>query len=391
MHSEKAEGMTSGDDEIARAEEQLEKTRARREEVIRSLRFDLEALEAQAQAVGALLDSSDQTDFERLSVLRDQINEEVTELEMVLASKQHIAHSMALLDQQKTNQFRADILMRWSRPKQGDEMHEGSAAPLNYSPDAAVTPRTVLKLQGQYKDLREARQELEAQQADCDDQLEQIELEKERLHEAANAPDILDALEDLRAQLTQSKKSRLAEFQRLERAERSIMVQLGGKNSVGQDLPTAVPAYGVSESADVALLQRRTERKQGSDAASGAVLQQASELWNRLHESALETVNTGQHESLGIKDLIRLSNEQIENVMGDVQRTGLRTPATNTEHSGLFLLVHDLLIDNCKCRRRLNDYTEGLVVQVAQKLDTFKSACEASKPTTSGLPLRAEP
>ena len=41
--------------------------------------------------------------------------------------------------------------------------------------------------------------------------------------------------------------------------------------------------------------------------------------------------------------------------------------------------MYELLLDNSSCRKRLNDYTEGLLVQVAQKMDTFKAAYEASK------------
>ena len=39
-------------------------------------------------------------------------------------------------------------------------------------------------------------------------------------------------------------------------------------------------------------------------------------------------------------------------------------------------LMYDLIIDSSGCRKRLNDYTEGLLVQTAQKLDLFKAAYE---------------
>ena len=46
---------------------------------------------------------------------------------------------------------------------------------------------------------------------------------------------------------------------------------------------------------------------------------------------------------------------------------------------GRLALVYDLLMDSSSCRKRLNDYTEGLLVQTAQKMDQFKAAFEASK------------
>jgi len=42
-------------------------------------------------------------------------------------------------------------------------------------------------------------------------------------------------------------------------------------------------------------------------------------------------------------------------------------------------LLYDLLMDSCSGRKRLNDYTEGLLVQTAQKLDVFKAAFHASR------------
>ena len=37
------------------------------------------------------------------------------------------------------------------------------------------------------------------------------------------------------------------------------------------------------------------------------------------------------------------------------------------------------LTDSASCRKRLNDYTEGLLVQTAQKLDHFKAAFQAAR------------
>ena len=52
---------------------------------------------------------------------------------------------------------------------------------------------------------------------------------------------------------------------------------------------------------------------------------------------------------------------------------------TDALDGDLTSLLYDLIVDSSSCRKRLNDYTEGLLVQVSQKMDTFKAAFEASK------------
>ena len=49
------------------------------------------------------------------------------------------------------------------------------------------------------------------------------------------------------------------------------------------------------------------------------------------------------------------------------------------EPSDVTSLVLELMLDNSACRKRLNDYTEGLLVQTAHKMESFKAAYEASK------------
>lgn len=53
-----------------------------------------------------------------------------------------------------------------------------------------------------------------------------------------------------------------------------------------------------------------------------------------------------------------------------------RSEALDSELSSL---LYDLILDSCSARKRLNDYTEGLLVQTAQKLDVFKAQFQASR------------
>ncbi len=85
----------------------------------------------------------------------------------------------------------------------------------------------------------------------------------------------------------------------------------------------------------------------------------------------------GQQEALGVKDLIKLSNEQIDTVTTEVRRAASKK--RDGEPSDVLNLVLELMLDNSACRKRLNDYTEGLLVQTAHKMESFKAAYEASK------------
>ena len=96
----------------------------------------------------------------------------------------------------------------------------------------------------------------------------------------------------------------------------------------------------------------------------------------RLESSSIEKVNVGQQEALGIKDLIKLSNESIDSVTTEVRRAASKK---RDGESDVMNLVLELMLDNSACRKRLNDYTEGLLVQTAHKMDAFKAAYEASK------------
>ena len=69
---------------------------------------------------------------------------------------------------------------------------------------------------------------------------------------------------------------------------------------------------------------------------------------------------------------------QIDAIAAELRRSAAtkRADALDSEVSSL---LYDLLMDSASCRKRLNDYTEGLLVQTAQKLDVFKASYLASK------------
>merc|ERR1711871_284143 len=146
---------------------------------------------------------------------------------------------------------------------------------------------------------------------DCDDQLEQIELEKARLEEAVedDQQDIAEALDELREQLTTMKKDKLSQLQLVEQAERTLSIDLG------VSLPTENKASAESNSFvnDVDVIKRSTgSRGGGVGVEMHAFMQSISALWKKLDASSIEKLNVGQQEALGVKDLLKLSNEQID-------------------------------------------------------------------------------
>ena len=86
--------------------------------------------------------------------------------------------------------------MKWSRPgaagaSGADESGVSAVA------SGGFTPRTLAKKQAELKAAGGDRKLLISELKDCDDQLEQIEIEKGRLADAADEdPDIADALEE---------------------------------------------------------------------------------------------------------------------------------------------------------------------------------------------------
>ena len=112
------------------------------------------------------------------------------------------------------------------------------------------------------------------------------------------------------------------------------------------------------------------------DAATLTFMRGVGALWKKLESSTIEKINVGHQEDLGIKDLIKLSNEQIDSIAAELKRIASQRRSDGGELSAL---LYDLLLDAASCRKRLNDYTEGLLVQTAQKLDVFKAAYNQSR------------
>ena len=206
-------------DEIKLAEEQLEKARNRREDSLRAMTADIEALELQVNKIDAKLAiTQDEGVIAAMHALRESLKAEVGELEIIISGKQQLEESITLLNKHKTNQFRTNMLMKWSRPGAGGGEGGGGGGGEGGAGAGAVsggfTPRTTGKKQEELRTMQGEKKTLMSELKDCDDQLEQIELEKARLHEASDEdPDIAEALEELRAQLNESKREKLEELQ----------------------------------------------------------------------------------------------------------------------------------------------------------------------------------
>jgi hypothetical protein len=130
---------------------------------------------------------------------------------------------------------------------------------------------------------------------DCDDQLEQIELEKARLEEAVHDDqDITEALEELREQLSATKKERLAQLQLVEQAERALATELGvaldssGPAASGRGDSVGVGLGGTSGAGG----------GPGLDANTVAFVRSVTGLWRKLEASSIEKLNIGQQETL---------------------------------------------------------------------------------------------
>ena len=88
MHEgdDRGEEQEEEDDDLLAAEEQLDRARTRREDALRSMSADVEALELQMNKLDAKLAASpgDDATIARLHALKESIKSEVTELEVVV-------------------------------------------------------------------------------------------------------------------------------------------------------------------------------------------------------------------------------------------------------------------------------------------------------------------
>ncbi len=172
-------------DEVKLAEEQLEKARNRREDALRAMTADVEALELQVNKLDAKLSSmQDETMIAAMHALRENIKAEVGELEILISGKQQLEESMTLLNKHKTNQFRTNMLMKWSRPGAGGGGGEGDGG-AGGAAGGGFTPRTLGKKQEELRTMQGEKKTLMSELKDCDDQLEQV---RARRHPAATPP-----------------------------------------------------------------------------------------------------------------------------------------------------------------------------------------------------------
>ena len=107
------------------------------------------------------------------------------ELEIIISGKQQLEESITLLNKHKTNQFRTNMLMKWSRPGAGGGGDGGGGGVSDVGGGGAgggFTPRTLGKKQEELRTMQGEKKTLMSELKDCDDQLEQIELEKAQLH-----------------------------------------------------------------------------------------------------------------------------------------------------------------------------------------------------------------
>jgi len=370
------------------AEDQLDKARSRREDAMRAMRADIEALAVQVNKLDAKLAVAREDDSEaaRHRALRESLKGEISELEIVITGKAQLEESLALLNKHKTNDFRTSMLMKWSRPGAARGTEAGLAVG-----SGGYSPRTLSRKQAELKQLSQDKKLNMSELRDCDDQLEQIELEKARLEEAVDEDaDIMEALDELREQLNASKKEKLSQLQLVEQAEVSLAAELGV--SVDQPTDTGGVQTGGSRAANTGAMGG--SGGSGGDSMGGGVGMDSSTvsfvrtvtgLWKRLEASSIEKLNVVRlGDGLGVKELLKLSNEQIDAVAAELKRTSStkRVEALDGEVSGL---LYDLLMDSCSGRKRLNDYTEGLLVQTAQKLDVFKAAFQATRSNAKAL------
>ena len=75
-----------------------------------------------------LASMQDEATIAAMHALRESIKAEVGELEIIISGKQQLEESITLLNKHKTNQFRTNMLMKWSRPGAGGADGGGGAA-----------------------------------------------------------------------------------------------------------------------------------------------------------------------------------------------------------------------------------------------------------------------
>ena len=174
-----ADGADDEEDELFEAEDQLDKARAQREDALRAMRADVEALGLQVSKLDARLAVSS-SGGSRSTVFRRCARAlgEILELEVVITNE--AAQSLALLNKHKTNDFRTSMLMKWSRSKTGRRATASVAKARTPSAAAAARPMRPRSRMSSSSCSGDKGATLNPELRDCDDQLEQIRLEEER-------------------------------------------------------------------------------------------------------------------------------------------------------------------------------------------------------------------
>jgi len=90
-------------------------------------------------------------------------------------------------------------------------------------------------------------------------------------------------------------------------------------------------------------------------------VKQIVDLRRALAETALKVISG--EVSLGVRELLSLSNEKIDQVLQDISKV----PAQDKLHQEAL----SLLKENANLRKSLNDYAEGLLTRTLTKLDDF--------------------
>eukprot|EP00824_Muranothrix_gubernata_P023399 TRINITY_DN6230_c0_g1_i1.p1 TRINITY_DN6230_c0_g1~~TRINITY_DN6230_c0_g1_i1.p1 ORF type:complete len:915 (-),score=216.02 TRINITY_DN6230_c0_g1_i1:947-3691(-) len=116
----------------------------------------------------------------------------------------------------------------------------------------------------------------------------------------------------------------------------------------------------------------REEGKIGGDGQLGPFCEQLLAVFERMKATSIEKINPLQRGTLGLSELVKLSNAKISGLLYEVKRDFQEQLPENDMRGHMA----ELLLDNAMLRLRLNDYTEALLQQTNTKLEEFSAAME---------------
>eukprot|EP00824_Muranothrix_gubernata_P017751 TRINITY_DN3622_c0_g1_i2.p1 TRINITY_DN3622_c0_g1~~TRINITY_DN3622_c0_g1_i2.p1 ORF type:complete len:612 (-),score=97.49 TRINITY_DN3622_c0_g1_i2:39-1601(-) len=88
-------------------------------------------------------------------------------------------------------------------------------------------------------------------------------------------------------------------------------------------------------------------------------------LGERLRDTSIEKLNPVYRESTSAQSLLKISNALIDQILAEAERL------TKQDSADVQVELAQLLIDNARMRKRLNDYTEGILERTFEKLETY--------------------